>query len=191
MKDVEIREGGRTRGEMGAPAHWPFTSCSACSIFNVSQLTAAHTGSLVRNATHATTPAWQAHALVVLLSSAGLPNTSGEEGGGAALTLPVTSDCGGFAVILAVAVFDRKAERPLQTPCLFCLPGFSAHLAQVPGAYDAQPRGRGLSDGQQASLAVVDQWDRRRSFPTDLVWVVVEFSGLVLVCGWLSEGVYC
>lgn len=61
--------------ERDAPTHWPFTSRLACSIFNVSQLTAAHTGSLVRNATHATTPAWQAHALVVLLLSSGLPNT--------------------------------------------------------------------------------------------------------------------
>lgn len=54
-----------------APTHWPFISCVACSIFNGSQLTAAHTGSLVKNATHATTPAWQAHALVVLLLSTG------------------------------------------------------------------------------------------------------------------------
>lgn len=67
--------------ERDAPTHWPFTSCSGCSIFNVSQLTAAHTGSLVRNATHATTPAWQAHALVVLLLSSGLPNTPRGGGG--------------------------------------------------------------------------------------------------------------
>lgn len=68
--------------EKDAPTHWPFTSCSACLIFNVSQLTAAHTGSLVRNATHATTPAWQAHALVVLSLSTGLPNTPKGGGGG-------------------------------------------------------------------------------------------------------------
>lgn len=67
--------------ERDALTHWPFTSCLACSIFNVSQLTAAHTGSLVRNATHATTPAWQAHALVVLLLKTGLPNTPGGGGG--------------------------------------------------------------------------------------------------------------
>lgn len=65
-----------------APTHWPLTSCLVCSIFNVSQLTAAHTGSLVRNATHATTPAWQAHALVVPLLSSGLPNTPSGGGGG-------------------------------------------------------------------------------------------------------------
>lgn len=80
MENIEVQGGLPVERE--APTHWPFTSCLACSIFNVSQLTAAHTGSLVRNATHATTPAWQAHALVVLLLSTGLPNTSrGREGG--------------------------------------------------------------------------------------------------------------
>lgn len=45
-----------------AATRWPFTSPAACSIFNVLQLTAALAGSLVRNATHASAPAWQAHA---------------------------------------------------------------------------------------------------------------------------------
>jgi len=83
MGNVELQGGGGGLAvERDAPTHWPFTSCLACSIFNVSQLTAAHTGSLVRNATHTTTPAWQAHALVVLLSRTGLPNTpkGGERG---------------------------------------------------------------------------------------------------------------
>lgn len=58
----------------------PLTSCSACSIFNVSQLTAAHTGSLVKNATHASTPGCQAHALVVPLRT-GPANTLRRRGG--------------------------------------------------------------------------------------------------------------
>lgn len=65
-----IMENVKLRGlpvEREAPTHWSFTSRSACSIFNVSQLTAAHTGSLVRNATHATTPASQEHASVVVV----------------------------------------------------------------------------------------------------------------------------
>lgn len=45
-----------------AATHWPFTSPAACSIFNVSQLTAGLAGSLARNATHASAAAWQAHA---------------------------------------------------------------------------------------------------------------------------------
>lgn len=45
-----------------AATRWPFTSPAACSIFNVSQLTAALAGSLVRNASHASAAAWQAHA---------------------------------------------------------------------------------------------------------------------------------
>lgn len=63
MKNVEIHWASSGEGRANTQA---FHICSACSIFNVSQLTAAQTGSLVKNATHVTTPAWQAHALVVL-----------------------------------------------------------------------------------------------------------------------------
>lgn len=115
--------------ESDAPTHWPFTSLSVCSIFNVSQLTAAHTGSLVRNATHATTPDWQAHASVVLLLSSGLPNTP--RGGVVALMLTVT-ECGGTGV---VSVFHWKAMCPLELAGLFRRPRSLPHLAQVSRAH--------------------------------------------------------
>lgn len=168
MENVEVQGGLPVEEE--APTHWPFTSCLACSIFNVSQLTAAHTGSLVRNATHATTPAWQAHALVVLLLSTGLPNTPKRRGDGeVALTVPVT-ECGITGV---VSVFHREATCPLEPAGLFCHPWSPAHVAQVPGAHEAQSQSGGLGGRQQASLAVVYQWDRHSSDsamgpPTDL-----------------------
>lgn len=153
--------GGGFPVERDAPTHWPFTSRSACSIFNVSQLTAAHTGSLVRNATHATTPDWQAHALVVLLLSAGLPNTLRVRGmwGDVALTLPLT-ECGVTGVTGVVSVFHRQATGSLEPADLFCHPWRAAYLAWVLGAHEAQSQSRGLSGGQQASLAVVYQTDR-------------------------------
>lgn len=142
--------------ERDAPTHWPFTSLSACSIFNVSQLTAAHTGSLVRNATHATIPDWQAHASVVLLLSSGLPNTPRGRGGvvEVALTLPVT-ECGGTGATGVVSVFHRKATCPLELAGLFRQPRSLPHLAQVSRAHGAQSERRGLSGRQEASFAVV------------------------------------
>lgn len=74
MEQVEVH--GATSGEGRSNTRGPSHFCSACLIFNVSQLTAAQAGSLVKNATHAATPAWQAHALVVLLLNTGLPNTA-------------------------------------------------------------------------------------------------------------------
>lgn len=148
-----LKYGGGLPEERDAPTHWPFTSCSGCSIFNVSQLTAAHTGSLVRNATHATTPAWQAHALVVLLLSSGLPNTPRGRGE-VALTVPVT-ECGITGVTGVVSVFHRKATCPLEPAGLFCRPWSLPHPAQVSRPHQAQSQSRGLSGGQQASLAVV------------------------------------
>lgn len=65
-----------------AATRWPFTSPAACSIFNVSQLTAALAGSLVRNATHASV-AWQAHAsdgVVVAPHGHQTKHRGGEEG---------------------------------------------------------------------------------------------------------------
>lgn len=159
MENVEERGGFPV--ERDAPTHWPFTSRSACSIFNVSQLTAAHTGSLVRNATHATTPDWQAHALVVLLLSAGLPNTLRVRGmwGDVALTLPLTG-CGVTGLTGVVSVFHRQATGSLEPADLFCHPWRPAYLARVLGAHEAQSQSGGLSGGQQASLAVVYQTDR-------------------------------
>lgn len=138
--------------ERDAPTQWPFTSCSACSIFNVSQLTAVHTGSLVRNATQATTPAWQAHALVVLLSSLGLPHTPRGGGGvGVALTMPVIQ----YGVIGVVSVFHWKAPCPLEPARLFLSARSLPELVRVARVHGAQSQRRGLSRGQQASLPVV------------------------------------
>lgn len=60
---------------------WPFTSPAACSIFNVSQLTAALAGSLVRNASHASAAAWQAHASCCRALWPTKPNSVGAAGG--------------------------------------------------------------------------------------------------------------
>lgn len=123
MENVELgmgvgRGGGGLPVERDAPTHWPFTSCLACSIFNVSQLTAAHAGSLVKNATHATTPAWRAHALVVLLSRTGLPNTPRAKGAGGR------------------GVGGRRGVSVLH--------GEAGLLCRVPGAHEAPSRSRGL-----------------------------------------------
>lgn len=187
MENVEGSGGFQCRGD--APAHCPFTSCSACSIFNASQLTAAHTGSLVRNATHATTPAWQARALVVLLLSTGLPNTP--RGRGLALTVPV-AEFGVIGVTGVVSVFHREATCPLEPAGLFCYPWSPPHLALVPRANVAQSQSRGLSGGLQASFAVVYQQYRHRGNCVS-GWVVVQFSRLVLIRWRLDNGtvVYC
>lgn len=112
--------------ERDAPTHWPFTSSLACSIFNVSQLTAAHTGSLVRNPTHATTPAWQAHALVALLQSTGLPKM--QRGGGGDPYCACNwvwhywSDWGGICISLAGCT-PAGAGWPLLPPLVAGPPG--------------------------------------------------------------------
>lgn len=137
----------------------PFTSCSACSIFNVSQLTAAHTGSLVKNATHASTPGCQAHASVVPLRT-GPANTLG----GGSLTLPLTDCVSGETRV--VSVFHWQAARPLEPAGLFGHPVYPADLGQVSGANEAQFQGGGLLQRPQAARTVVDQRDRHSGSST-------------------------
>lgn len=73
MWDIQLQQavegaslGGGGGWRTSAPTRRPFTFCAACSIFNATQLTAAHAGPLVKNATHAAAAAWRVHALVLL-----------------------------------------------------------------------------------------------------------------------------
>lgn len=141
-----------------AATRWPFTSPAACSIFNVSQLTAALAGSLVRNATHASV-AWQAHASDgVVVAPHG--HQTKHRGGRRGLTVLVT-ERGVTGVTGVVSVFHWKTACPLDPA------GFSCRRCRrrswpAPrrdhrgsGAHRAQPQSRGHGGGQQAPFAVV------------------------------------
>lgn len=95
------------------------------------------------------------------MGCARLPNTPGRvllRGVGVTLTVPETGIIGVTGV---VSVFHRQAACPLQPA------GFFGHPWQpVPGDHEAESLSGGLSGGQQASLAVVYQWNGHRGDST-------------------------
>lgn len=130
-----------------APTHWPFTSHSACSIFNVSQLTAAH---------------WVISQECYTCNHSSLANTCSGcafvRSRGGALTVAV-NETGVAAAAGAVSVFHGQATCPVEPTGLLCHLGQPVHLPHFPGAHEAQPESGGRSGDQQASLAVVHQRD--------------------------------
>lgn len=134
---------------MSVSTRRPFTFCAACSIFNAAQLTAAHAGSLVKNAACS-------HGSACFATSVAATHT---EGGGpwgeevaAALTVPVT-ERGATGVAGVESVFRREAARPLQPAGLLRSALPLAGLGRLPRA------------GQQAPLAIVYKRDGRSSDP--------------------------
>lgn len=111
-----------------APTHWPFTSCLACSIFNVSQLTAAHwvISKECYTCNHSSLASTCFGCTVVEFR--GCQTRQGEgvgRGAGGrglvALTVPVT-ECGVIGVTGVVSVFHREAAGPLQPAGFLCHP---------------------------------------------------------------------
>lgn len=139
-----------------AATRWPFTSPAACSIFNVSQLTAALAGSLVRNASHASAVAWQAHASCC--RARWPPNQTLWRGSGG-LTVLVT-ERGVTGVTGVVFVFHWKTVRPLDPVDFSCCRCHCRHSGSWPPPRrdyrdTHRPQSRGDGGVQQAPLAVV------------------------------------
>lgn len=146
-KEGGFLEGG---GGLSVSTRRPFTFCAACSIFNAAQLTAAHAGSLVKNAACS-------HGSACFATSVAATHTEGgpwgEEVVVAALTVPVT-ERGATGVAGVESVFHREAARPLQPAGLLRSGRPLAGLGRLPRA------------GQQAPLAIVYERDGRSRYST-------------------------